>query len=132
MIPGDLTNNSKKNLAQKRKPMKQDRRTFIKVTSLASVTLVPVVGTLAQVLGKKEEEISTLLGGSFNKDFEFHVIDNNLLNLHFYFINVKKSGSSLVPVGGDQKIVLQAADEVKVTVSTNNAVDVIASLLEIS
>jgi hypothetical protein len=84
--------------------MKQDRRTFIKVTTLASATLVPIVGTLAQVLGKKEEEISTLLGGSFNKDFEFHVIDNNLLNLHFYFINVKKSGSSLVPASTDTNL----------------------------
>lgn len=41
-------------------------------------------------------------------------------------------GSALVPVGGDQKIVLQPADEIKVVVSTNNAVDVITSLLEIS
>jgi len=41
-------------------------------------------------------------------------------------------GSALVPVGGDQKIVLQAADEIKVTVSTNNVVDVITSLLEIT
>jgi hypothetical protein len=41
-------------------------------------------------------------------------------------------GSSLVPVGGDQKIVLQPADQIKVVVSTNNAVDVITSLLEIS
>lgn len=84
--------------------MHQDRRTFIKITSLASATLVPIVGTLAQVLGKKEEEISTLLGGSFNKDFEFNVIDNNLLNLHFYFINVKKIGSSLVPASPDTSL----------------------------
>ena len=42
------------------------------------------------------------------------------------------NGSTLVPIGGDQKVVLQAADELKVTVSSNNAVDVIASLLEIA
>jgi tryptophanyl-tRNA synthetase len=42
------------------------------------------------------------------------------------------NGSTLVPIGGDQKVVLQDADELKVTVSSNNAVDVIASLLEIS
>lgn len=41
-------------------------------------------------------------------------------------------GSSLVPVGGDQKVVLQAADSLKVTVSSSGAVDTIASLLEIS
>lgn len=82
--------------------MNQNRRTFIKVTSLASATLVPIVGTLAQVLGKKEEEISTLLGGSFNTDLEFHIIDNNLLNLHFYFINVERGRSSLTPKDENQ------------------------------
>ena len=42
------------------------------------------------------------------------------------------SGSTLVPIGGDQKVVLQAADTLKVTVSANNAVDTIVSLLEIA
>lgn len=42
------------------------------------------------------------------------------------------TGSSLVPIGGDQKVVLQAADTVKVTVSANNALDTIVSLLEIA
>jgi hypothetical protein len=83
--------------------MKQDRRTFIKVTSLASATLIPVVGTLAEVFGKDEEEISNLLGGSFENDFEFHLIDNNLLNLHFYFINVKKNSSSILSADTKQK-----------------------------
>jgi len=41
-------------------------------------------------------------------------------------------GSTLVPVGGDQKVVLQAADVLKVTVSANASIDVIASLLEIA
>ena len=42
------------------------------------------------------------------------------------------AGSSLIPIGGDQKLVLQAADSVKVTASANASVDVIASLLEIT
>jgi hypothetical protein len=42
------------------------------------------------------------------------------------------TGSTLVPVGGDQKVVLQAADVLKVTTSANGSVDVIASLLEIA
>jgi len=42
------------------------------------------------------------------------------------------SGSTLVPIGGDQKVVLQAADVLKVTTSANSSLDVIASLLEIS
>ena len=42
------------------------------------------------------------------------------------------TGSTLVPIGGEQKVVLQAADELKVTTSANASVDVIASLLEIT
>jgi len=42
------------------------------------------------------------------------------------------SGSTLVPIGGDQKVVMEATDYLKVTTSANNSVDVIISLLEIS
>lgn len=42
------------------------------------------------------------------------------------------TGSSLIPVGGDQKIVLEEADELKVTVSADGSLDCIASLLEIT
>jgi hypothetical protein len=42
------------------------------------------------------------------------------------------TGSTLIPIGGDQKVVLQAADVLKVTTSANGSLDVITSLLEIS
>jgi hypothetical protein len=42
------------------------------------------------------------------------------------------TGSTLVPIGGEQKVVLQPADEIKVTSTANGAIDVIVSLLEIS
>ena len=42
------------------------------------------------------------------------------------------SGSTLVPIGGDQKVVMQASDSLKITASANASVDVIASLLEIT
>jgi len=42
------------------------------------------------------------------------------------------TGSSLVPVGGDQKIVLEAGDSIKITTSTSNSLDAIVSLLEIA
>jgi len=42
------------------------------------------------------------------------------------------SGSTLVPIGGDQKVVLQPADLLKITASANASVDVIVSLLEIT
>ena len=42
------------------------------------------------------------------------------------------SGSTLVPIGGEQKLVLQAADQLRANCSTNTSVDIVASLLEIS
>lgn len=42
------------------------------------------------------------------------------------------NGSTLVPIGGEQKVVLQANDAIKIVASSNAAVDVIASLLEIT
>ena len=41
-------------------------------------------------------------------------------------------GGALVVVGGDQKVVLEAADELKVVTSAATSGDVIASVLEIS
>lgn len=42
------------------------------------------------------------------------------------------NGSTLVPIGGEQKVVLQASDILKVTASANASLDVVASLLEIT
>jgi hypothetical protein len=42
------------------------------------------------------------------------------------------TGSTLVPIGGEQKVVLQDSDELKITASANASLDVIASLLEIT
>jgi hypothetical protein len=42
------------------------------------------------------------------------------------------TGSTLVPIGGEQKVVLQPADELRVTATANASLDVIASLLEIT
>jgi hypothetical protein len=41
-------------------------------------------------------------------------------------------GGALVPIGGDQKLVLEAADVLKVVSSASSSADVIASLLEIA
>lgn len=41
-------------------------------------------------------------------------------------------GSSLVVVGGDQKVVLEVADDLKVTTSAAASADVVLSLLEIT
>ena len=41
-------------------------------------------------------------------------------------------GSALVPIGGDQKLVLEANDLIKVQSDTSSSLDVILSVLEIS
>lgn len=41
-------------------------------------------------------------------------------------------GGSLVPVGGDQKVVLEAADVIKVVSSAASSADVVMSILEIA
>jgi hypothetical protein len=41
-------------------------------------------------------------------------------------------GSTLIPIGGEQKLVMNAADQLKITVSANASVDVVVSVLEIS
>lgn len=41
-------------------------------------------------------------------------------------------GGSLIPVGGDQKLVLESGDALKVVASVASAVDVITSVLEIT
>lgn len=42
------------------------------------------------------------------------------------------TGGALVPVGGDQKVVLETGDVLKVVSSASTSADVIASVLEIS
>lgn len=41
-------------------------------------------------------------------------------------------GASLVPIGGDQKVVMEASDVIKITSDTANSADTTLSILEIS
>ncbi|MBO9658403.1 MAG: hypothetical protein J7527_06225, partial [Chitinophagaceae bacterium] len=76
------------------------RKRFIKITAIASAGLLPVAGILAYELD--EAGVSALFEKKFNEDLEFHLTDNNLLNLHFYFINAKRKGGRLVPQDQDK------------------------------
>jgi hypothetical protein len=42
------------------------------------------------------------------------------------------NGGALVPIGGDQKLVMEAGDYMQVQTSTTNSADVIVSVLEIA
>lgn len=60
------------------------------------------------------------------------LINNDGDNVHIVKDAIVPVGSSLVAVGGDQKIVMNASDILRVTASQASAADVTLSVLEIS
>ena len=72
-----------------------NRRKFIKVTTIASASLLPISAFIAYQLNESQE--SDVNDKLFDKELNFHLLDNNLLNLHFYFLNCKKKGKRLIP-----------------------------------
>ena len=60
------------------------------------------------------------------------LIMNDGENVHIVKNAIVPVGSSLVAVGGDQKIVWNASDTLRITASQASAADVTVSLLEIS
>lgn len=58
----------------------------------------------------------------------------NISGVDYYLIKAAAVplGGALVPVGGDQKLVLEAADSIKVSSNVATSVDVIVSALEIT
>jgi hypothetical protein len=76
--------------------MDQGRREFIKA-SLLTAAAIP-----ASNLFDEEAMMPDVSGEAFGKSLEFHVLDNNLLNLHFYFVNVERGGNNLCPKVGGQ------------------------------
>jgi len=80
---------------------------------------------------------TTLIGLTLSNKSAGTVLTNVLLtrsNVEYSIISNAPilTGSTLVPIGGEQKVVLQPADGIKVTSTANGAIDVIVSLLEIS
>lgn len=75
-----------------------NRREFLKLTGIASTSMMPLISALGKALEIEPKKLSRQSGTSFNTSYEFHLIDNNLLNLHFYFINTKANGKFLQPI----------------------------------
>ncbi len=77
--------------------MSFNRRDFIKTASIASISIIPVARALANSIYQEENSDEDKLGfiEAFTKKPDFHLIDNNLINLHFYFINAEKKANSL-------------------------------------
>lgn len=80
---------------------------------------------------------STIIGMSIANVLTTPItIDVTVNSNAFIYYMVKDAsidpGSSLIPIGGDQKLVLEAGDSISVTSDTASSADVILSLLEIS
>lgn len=80
---------------------------------------------------------ATVIGMTVSNILETSITANVIVNIgssNYYM--VKKAsidpGNSLVPIGGDQKLVLEAGDYIAVSTSNASSADVILSLLEIS
>ena len=85
-----------------------------------SSTQTTVIGiTISNILtsGPITVDVYCTIGGT-----DYYVVKNATVPV----------GGALVPVGGDQKLVLEATDALKVVSDTASSADVIASVLEIT
>lgn len=83
-------------------------------------------GVQATVIGMTVANIT-------NGDVRANVFVNSSGTNYFLVKNATiESGSALVPIGGDQKLVLEATDYLRVQSDTSSALDVVVSVLEIT
>ena len=83
-------------------------------------------GVQATVIGMS---IANVLNSSINANVIITISGSN-----FYMVKNAQidPGSALIPIGGGQKLVLEANDYISVNTNTASSADVILSLLEIS
>ena len=70
--------------------------------------------------------------GSYTVPSSTAVVNDGSNDTHLIKDAPVPSGGSIVIVGGDQKVVLETADSVKVSSNTASSVDVVMSILEIT
>ena len=95
-------------------------------TSAATIYTCPA-STETTIIGLN---IANILSTSITVDVQLENNDGD--NVYIVKAAIVPNGSSLVAVGGDQKIVMNASDVLKVTASKASAADVVLSVLEIS
>src|SRR5688572_28810265 len=72
------------------------RRKFLSLFTLTAAAAAVNFDKLAGLLGITKSHLRSALS------FDFHVFEDNLTNLHFYFINAKVTGDKLVKEGSDK------------------------------
>lgn len=86
------------------------------------------ISTVATVIGVN---VSNIIEDNINVDVKIN--DNSTTENRFLVKGALITpGASLVLVGGEQKVVLEAEDKIEVTSSSSDSADVIVSVLEIS
>jgi hypothetical protein len=96
------------------------------------------VGTSASTIYTAGSGVtSTVIGMTIANILNTTITANVIVNTggsDFYMVKMAEiePGSSLITIGGDQKLVLEATDSLKVSTSNASAADVIVSLLEIT
>jgi hypothetical protein len=95
-------------------------------TSPATIYTCPAA-TETTIIGLN---VANILSVSITVDVQLENDDGD--NVYIVKSAIVPVGSSLVAAGGDQKIVMNAADILKVTASQASAADVTLSVLEIS
>jgi hypothetical protein len=95
-------------------------------TSAATIYTCPS-STATTIIGMNVANILTV---SITVDVQLENNDGD--NVYIIKNAIVPVGSSIVPVGGDQKIVMNDSDVLKVTASQASAVDVTVSVLEVT
>ena len=100
---------------------------FLKnATTTAANVYAPGAGTQATVIGMT-------IGNTTASPISANVTVVSGGTTHFMVQNATISnGGALVPIGGDQKLVLEFGDYIQVQTSASNSADVILSVLEIT
>jgi len=96
------------------------------------------VGTSAETIYTANSGVSTTVIGMTIANILNTTITANVIltsgGSDYYMVKMAEiePGNSLITIGGEQKLVMEAADVLKVSTSNASAADVIVSLLEIS
>jgi hypothetical protein len=107
--------------------------TFKRKLSRAIGTTATQVGTYAVGSGVTSVVIGLTVTNTSGSAISANVFLNDSVANTSILTNAPiSSGSSLVVVGGDQKVVLEAGDSIYVQSSAASSVDVVMSIMEIS
>jgi hypothetical protein len=96
------------------------------------------VGTSAETIYTANSGVSTTVIGMTIANILNTTITANVIltsgGSDYYMVKMAEiePGNSLITIGGEQKLVMEAADVLKVSTSNASAADVIVSLLEIT